>query len=293
MQRCEDMPVTPFRTTLLLIALTIQAAAVLSNAAPASAASCDGDARCMAREAVESPCGGADPEAGTALAALGLLSDATAAVTAAACPGSNAWGRYEAEMSRSRILGRLAVARKLSGGGVDLEPLNRAIRLAGDTHRTEQGATTSRLYDDMFADVTCDLAQDLLIVGDRNAARSLVETTPQTLPYFATLCLGRLEGVLYRVSGADEAHAILEQALRPPWLLQPRITHHTRKAALLTACSVRVTMEVILMKFCKSSTVSAWRASNPLLIWDAFACRHMPHSRDRRLQTTSGKIPGG
>jgi hypothetical protein len=135
----------------------------------------------MAKEVAASQCGGDNVEAVTSLAALGLLSDAIAAVNSPTCSlspvAAHRWG-----MSRARALGRLAVAQKLSGSDADPELLRRAIRSAEEARRQGQNTPLFRPYDNLFVDTMCDLAQDYVIIGEQNSALDLVKGVNETPP---------------------------------------------------------------------------------------------------------------
>nr|WP_294566286.1 hypothetical protein [uncultured Rhodopila sp.] len=166
----------------------------------------------MAREAAAGDCGGADAEAVTSLAALGLISDALSASNKVSC--SNIDKEQRMMMERARSLGRIAVAQRLSGSGDWHAAMDTAIGLA----REARTATTYQFglvasHDTSFEDVTCDLARDLVVIGETRSGEELAERVQDAPTYFLAGCLGRLAGVLDRLGKTEESNEFRHQAL--------------------------------------------------------------------------------
>lgn len=174
---------------------------------------CAGDLRCMAREAATGDCGGADAEAVTSLAALGFVSDAFDAVNKVSCSEEDKKQRMM--MQRARSLGRLAVARKLSGSRDRHTAIDSAILLAHEARiptKYQFGFVVG--HDTSFEDVICDLARDLVVIGEVQSGRELVEQIRDAPTHFVPSCLGRLAGTLDRLGKTEEANELHREALR-------------------------------------------------------------------------------
>ena len=165
--------------------------------------------------------------------------------------------------------------------------LSRAIGLAeAARHPSAPGTRGGQNYDYTFADVTCDLAQDLLVIGDHEAARAWSKTLmkPRLISH---LCAS--VGLAVSSTACPTSTRPVQCCSRPsalPVFPQPVIIQLLRGGF-----ADGLYMEIISTIFCRSSTVLAWRASSPRWIWEAFASGHTGHSRMRRLQITIGTVP--
>ena len=183
-------------------------------AEPTPSHNCSGDLRCMASEAATGDCGGANPEAITSLAALGLISDALNAANAMSCSHDHDDAWRSMKMRRARSLGRIAVAQKLSGLGDGRADIEAAIQLAREARApTAHPYGFGNAYDEMFADAICDIASDLIVIGNIQSGQELTEQAQDVPPYFMAGCLGRLGGVLDRLGKADDANEFRREAL--------------------------------------------------------------------------------
>lgn len=199
--------------SVVLAAFTVLLSCKVAMTKPVPPPYCSGDLRCMAREAATGDCGGSDAEAVTSLAALGLVSEAFDAVNHASCSVEDKQKRMA--MQRARILGRLAVARKLSGSGGGHPAIDTAILLAHEARTpTTYFFGHVAAHDSSFEDVTCDLARDLVVIGEVQSGREMIEQIRGVPSYFVPSCLGRLAGTLDRLSQQAQASEVRREALR-------------------------------------------------------------------------------
>lgn len=212
-QYCLTMRLARNSVSVVLAAFAVLLSCKVAMTRPVPAPYCSGDLRCMAREAATGDCGGSDAEAVTSLAVLGSISDAFDAMNQASCSMEDKDRRMM--MERATILGRLAVARKLSDSGDGHAAIDTAILLA-HVARTPTTYLFGHVaaHDSSFEDVACDLARDLLVLGEVRSGKEMTEQIRGVPTDFVAICLGRLAGTLDRLNQPEEASELRHEALR-------------------------------------------------------------------------------